>query len=392
MACGTPPPLADGLRVELERDATRGEFKWIVFTDGKRGSVGKLLAELKPPGAREGFVKSISLRPNFRGKGTGLVLLEQCKAFFRDELGCLAVALEAEEDMDRFGKLVALYEKAGFRVVGDPASFKLLYHDEETLRVVPMRCGLAASAGGAAEGQPSGRFSRAFAAAMVDECRRATRGNLTVWEALEEIDAVPKAVHAARTAASLGHADWVAFLAIVHCLGGVAARWNWDATGGSPAPVDASAAGSVTWLADVQADLSAFLTEEEHSLFEAGANAGAMAEEPHNPVARDPLQPVWSGNEYLFHVLSKNEASLPSVAADMVRLVGMAPLLAAEAYPPRVWSLDEPTLRWVNLFAQVCGQVESEWAQGIDCRTPSQHEIDRVRNLTNKFCFEPWAW
>jgi GNAT superfamily N-acetyltransferase len=257
------------LRVELQggADAAEGgggggggggahkpvELKWLIFAEGKRASLGKLVAEARRD-TREAFVKSIFLRPSLRGGGLSLALLEACKHYVRDELGCHALALEAEEDMARYGRLVALYERAGFRVLEGVTTFKMLYSGDETYRVVPMRCGLL----GASPAFAAFLFSFSGAARLAEEARSLARMELGVWDALQRLGppegALRRAVRFMGFAQDDGQPDWMQCLCLVEGLGRLQREWLWQALEGNslreametdvPAPAPAPAEGT----------------------------------------------------------------------------------------------------------------------------------------------------
>ncbi|GBG32523.1 Inositol oxygenase [Hondaea fermentalgiana] len=395
-AVALPPNL------RVERQECGKEVKWLVFHEDKRGAQGKLVAQLHECGAageptraeeRQGFIKAVSVRPKLRGQNVALALLEMCKDFMRDHLGYCCVLLEAEEDMARFGKLVGLYERAGFEVVDMPngSSFKMLYNGDETYRVVPMRCNLRAQ-GGFLVSQMQ-RLSLVHALAKREATRSSTRCTISIWDALSRSGGLARATSRMRAAESCGHPDWVQFLALVQHLGAFSRQGDW----GQPvAAVEGADSLSDLWLAGMPATTAQAAQAgcEEASIKlmgEVEANSGDQTElqAPH----LDGVQPVWSDDEYLYTVFEKNACVLPSAFLHMLRFRRLDKLLQAGVYDKILGPGDRSALSWVHLYAQLWRNALLPAALALNSDDPaSEQDLLRAKMLARKFAPEPLAW
>ncbi|RHY80304.1 hypothetical protein DYB26_006483, partial [Aphanomyces astaci] len=121
-------------RLQFMEDTKARELKWVLFADGRRGAVGKLIFTLQAHNAAH--IKVIDIHPNFRRLGLSKVLFLACMATLKQR-NIHELRLEAEEDTRRHHKLVALYQDWGFSVKQN-AKILFLYNDTESFRKVPM--------------------------------------------------------------------------------------------------------------------------------------------------------------------------------------------------------------------------------------------------------------
>ncbi|CAI5715988.1 unnamed protein product [Hyaloperonospora brassicae] len=125
---------ATRFRLQFVDDRRTKELRWVLFASSQRGAVGKLIFTLEK--SATAHVKSLTVDPAFRGVGLARVLylatlatLEKCHV--------QVLYLEAEEDSNRYGKLVGLYQGWGFTELPD-SNVLYLYNGNECLRKVPM--------------------------------------------------------------------------------------------------------------------------------------------------------------------------------------------------------------------------------------------------------------
>ncbi|DAZ94027.1 TPA: hypothetical protein N0F65_001458 [Lagenidium giganteum] len=139
-ALGARVPLTEVVssarfRVEFTHDARARELRWVLFTNGRRGAIGKIIFTLENC-AQSAHIKSIVVNKEYRGLGLARVLYMACVSTLQ-ELHVPELHLEAEEDTRRHGKLVGLYREWGFAEKPD-AKVLFLYNDTECFRKVPM--------------------------------------------------------------------------------------------------------------------------------------------------------------------------------------------------------------------------------------------------------------
>ncbi|CAI5739057.1 unnamed protein product [Peronospora destructor] len=121
-------------RLQFTDDRRTKELRWVLFASTQRGAVGKLIFTLQKNGTAH--VKSVAVNPAFRGLGLARVLYLATLATL-EEKQVRALYLEAEEDSNRFGKLVGFYQGWGFSEM--PEGNRLfLYNGSDCLRKVPM--------------------------------------------------------------------------------------------------------------------------------------------------------------------------------------------------------------------------------------------------------------
>ncbi|ETV94269.1 hypothetical protein, variant 1 [Aphanomyces invadans] len=127
-------------RLQFMEDTRAKELKWVLFTEGRRGAVGKLIFTLEA--GNSAHIKVIDIHPNYRRLGLSKVLFLACMATLKQR-NIHELCLEAEEDTRRHRKLVSLYEEWGFSVKQN-AKILFLYNDTESFRKVPMALSLSA--------------------------------------------------------------------------------------------------------------------------------------------------------------------------------------------------------------------------------------------------------
>ncbi|KAF0718505.1 Aste57867_1649 [Aphanomyces stellatus] len=127
-------------RLQFMEDAKAKELKWVLFTEGRRGAVGKLIFTLEPNNSAH--IKVIDINSNYRRLGLSKVLFLACMATLKQR-NIHELVLEAEEDTRRHQKLVGLYEEWGFTVKQN-AKILFLYNDTQSFRKVPMMLSLEA--------------------------------------------------------------------------------------------------------------------------------------------------------------------------------------------------------------------------------------------------------
>uniref|UniRef100_A0A7S2RE40 Inositol oxygenase n=1 Tax=Mucochytrium quahogii TaxID=96639 RepID=A0A7S2RE40_9STRA len=351
----------DGIRIEFAQSEVGHEYKWLVFHQSKRGSIGKLLAEYKctDEGPNpDAFIKTISVRNAFRGRNLAIKLLETCKTYLSEDLGCTGVCLEAEEDMSRHGKLVGLYKSAGFKVIPGIKDFKLLYHGDEMYRVVPMRCELRPSDQAIV---PWDVLSFSFAMELQNEVIQGEmRECLNVWEMLERFELVNFAKKARSVCLSHGHPDWLQFLVILQLLAVVNEKLTWDSIGGKT-------------FTDKLDTVEFTNIQEPTSEQFVGLHRG---------------QPVWNNDEYLYHVMMKNSLQLPRVALWMVRFRRMSNALEAGLLDGMMNGEDQTMVNWISLFSSLVGELGT---------CPQEDDIEgcgerSMRQLLMKFSPSPIEW
>ncbi|RHX98141.1 hypothetical protein DYB36_005994 [Aphanomyces astaci] len=128
-------------RLQFMEDTKARELKWVLFADGRRGAVGKLIFTLQAHNAAH--IKVIDIHPNYRRLGLSKVLFLACMATLKQR-NIHELRLEAEEDTRRHHKLVALYQDWGFSVKQN-AKILFLYNDTESFRKVPMALSVSAA-------------------------------------------------------------------------------------------------------------------------------------------------------------------------------------------------------------------------------------------------------
>ncbi|CAK4608719.1 hypothetical protein AeMF1_010385 [Aphanomyces euteiches] len=126
-------------RLESIEDTRAKELKWVLFTEGRRGAIGKLIFTIDPT-TQVAHVKVIDIQAKYRRVGLSKVLFLACMATLKKR-NVHELTLEAEEDTRRHHKLVGLYEEWGFSVKQN-AKILVLYNDTESFRKVPMALSL----------------------------------------------------------------------------------------------------------------------------------------------------------------------------------------------------------------------------------------------------------
>ncbi|OQR92997.1 inositol oxygenase [Achlya hypogyna] len=121
-------------RLQFIEDVRAKEMKWVLFTDSRRGAIGKLIFTLEANNSAH--VKVIDIHQNYRNMGLSKILFLACMATLAQR-NVHELCLEAEEDTRRHKKLVGLYESWGFSVK-ENAKILFLYNDTQSFRKVPM--------------------------------------------------------------------------------------------------------------------------------------------------------------------------------------------------------------------------------------------------------------
>mmetsp|Transcript_12630 Transcript_12630/g.24496 ORF Transcript_12630/g.24496 Transcript_12630/m.24496 type:complete len:389 (-) Transcript_12630:159-1325(-) len=378
--------LPDELRIERQEFSEAKEVRWLVFHASKRGAQGKLIAQLGSEDDRKGFIKAISVRPKYRGHNLTQKMLEMCKDFMRDDLQYDFVWLEAEEDMSRFGKLVALYESAGFRVIETGGPFKMLYNGDETFRVVPMGCELGLAVA-------KHLYTLAHALQRRETVRSSDSLFKSVWDVLTSTRGLAKAAKRMRLAESNGHPDWVQFLALIQHLGSLSSHASWEAAieNNSEKPL------SSVWLADLPPSASdAMAIGCGSDVIDALTQLGTSETRPPQPAPHsglESLQPIWNEDEYLYEVLHKNGCLLPHIGYQMLRFRRLDKFLQAGFYDEFLAASDRGLLMWIHRYSQLCSQSLEPAVCEIDLdEQVSASDLKRAQTISNKFALEPWAW
>ncbi|OQS00593.1 inositol oxygenase [Thraustotheca clavata] len=121
-------------RLQFTDDSRSKEMKWVLFTENRRGAIGKIIFTLEANNSAH--VKSIDIHQNYRSFGLSKILFFACMATLKQH-NVHELCLEAEEDTRRHHKLVGLYESWGFSVKQN-AKILFLYNDTQCFRKVPM--------------------------------------------------------------------------------------------------------------------------------------------------------------------------------------------------------------------------------------------------------------
>ena len=142
-ALGTAASVAVFSDMRVDATGSAGaEMKWCLFAKDVRGSVGKIVVDARDAEDRAAAkVVAVFVRAEYRGRGLGEALVRRAQAALFEN-GFETLALDAEENVELHGRLVALYERCGFVV--DPAR-RVTYEyngEHETYRKVPMVCDL----------------------------------------------------------------------------------------------------------------------------------------------------------------------------------------------------------------------------------------------------------
>mmetsp|Transcript_23345 Transcript_23345/g.41289 ORF Transcript_23345/g.41289 Transcript_23345/m.41289 type:complete len:361 (+) Transcript_23345:221-1303(+) len=348
--------VASNGSVRVELMTSEEELKWVVFAFGKTGSVGKLRASVKPKGSKEAWVDSIAIRPAYRKQGTGLLLLELCKAYVRDELGCEVLKLEADEEMSRTGKLVHFYIKAGFSICEGVTRFKLKYHGDETLRVVPMECPLVPKE------HDAKMFTAEFAMDMAMQVQQEERCKLSIVDALKLTNQLQLAFFFMQKAEEDGQPDWVQFLCLLQGLGHLQYLFSWR--GGHGNSLQRQSSGL---LVQPENDDLAFEASESDDTSKPSFENSQMPTTKH----------VWSPDEYLFHVMQKNCLRLPKVALDMVRYRSFA--------SDNMGDCEKSTIDFVQDFKRFCQNTASSYAANVAQQSNNESAVSRAELLSHKF-------
>ncbi|KDO31946.1 hypothetical protein SPRG_03162 [Saprolegnia parasitica CBS 223.65] len=121
-------------RLQFSEDVRAKELKWVLFTDTRRGAIGKLIFTLEAN--QSAHIKVIDINQNYRNMGLSKLLFLATTATLQAR-NVTELVLEAEEDTRRHKKLVGLYETWGFTVKPN-AKILFLYNDTQSFRKVPM--------------------------------------------------------------------------------------------------------------------------------------------------------------------------------------------------------------------------------------------------------------
>jgi ribosomal protein S18 acetylase RimI-like enzyme len=130
------------MRIEFSHcESGSDTVKWCLYSDDKKGSVGKLVLILDKK-MISATLSTIKIDEKYRGKGFANDLIVRMKEYLIDE-GYDNVVLYAEEDMNKFGKLVNFYKTFGFIVMSKGTKFQMIHHEDQIFRRVPMICKLS---------------------------------------------------------------------------------------------------------------------------------------------------------------------------------------------------------------------------------------------------------
>ena len=228
--------------LEVRTVESADAVKFTLFVPPKRASIGKLIAttrfvEHAAGRVETALIENVAVSLKFRGNGFGEYLLELCKVYFKQR-HISHFALEAEEDMARYGKLVRFYEVNGFQVSRPEAKPKLLYNGDQTLRVVNMEQVLQEP-----HEEPSGmpstsslpRFmSLRFAETMLQETLTHTRSRLTMKDALllaEKLrpGVIARGVWLAMALEDGEHPEWLQAVGLIYGVGVIQGSFAWEA-------------------------------------------------------------------------------------------------------------------------------------------------------------------
>jgi GNAT superfamily N-acetyltransferase len=238
-------------RVEFYDGAT--ELKWCLFVDGKRGSIGKLITTILSHFVSESLtakIKSLFIKPQYRGLSLGLVLLDKCLRHLSSH-GFVAVSLDAEEEVTRHGKLVSFYEGCGFAVTAPLAKPRLMYNGDQCLRVIPMDCRLPhcltkrhcdvdsmREAHCIVDDERSllhvlrMRHTLRFVQRMEEECMGVSRAAMSLVEAMlacgsADPDFLARRLACMRFAKAAGQPDFVQLAVLIFSLGQIQRQFEW---------------------------------------------------------------------------------------------------------------------------------------------------------------------
>ncbi|CAK4666454.1 unnamed protein product [Aphanomyces euteiches] len=87
-------------RLESIEDTRAKELKWVLFTEGRRGAIGKLIFTIDPT-TQVAHVKVIDIQAKYRRVGLSKVLFLACMATLKKR-NVHELTLEAEEDTRRY--------------------------------------------------------------------------------------------------------------------------------------------------------------------------------------------------------------------------------------------------------------------------------------------------
>ena len=97
----------ESLEAYCEKLSKHANF-YVGITDGETFGIGVFYSNNKQ--SKEGYITLIGLKPEFRGKGYGTVLLEKCEQIARTD-GMVSMILEVDNDNTA---AVSFYKKNGY--------------------------------------------------------------------------------------------------------------------------------------------------------------------------------------------------------------------------------------------------------------------------------------
>mmetsp|Transcript_5121 Transcript_5121/g.6690 ORF Transcript_5121/g.6690 Transcript_5121/m.6690 type:complete len:455 (+) Transcript_5121:376-1740(+) len=282
----------------IEAYSSGKEVKWSLFATGKRASIGKIIVQLIPcceehfdlhnsqverassfdSECKDGsshrsesetdifmtdcnvnmntetvschrapyiFVENVFIDKRFRGRNLSSYMLQYCKSYFiglnKSRWYYRYIELEAEEDMDHYGKLVDLYLRNGYQVLygSDSKEFKVLYNGEQTFRVVPMRNflfkpeplifpltnGVSSKLDNREElGDMKELHTFDFVQSMKEETVKRSRLKMTISDALIYLNelfpgSLRRATAISQEIEAAGHPEWLQFVGLIMGVG-----------------------------------------------------------------------------------------------------------------------------------------------------------------------------
>ena len=254
------------------------ELKWCIFTKGLRGPIAKIIVDTRQLTLQVennepiAHIVNVFVRPEFRGKKLGEHLVRLAQMAMREN-GFVWLTLEAEENVENHGRLVALYERCGFHIYPVADKYPMEYNGDECFRKVPMRCKLpdvsfpfeqeqqqqqhydaiesppsmltttttTGTNGSSSSSSIAPLISKFASVQFVEEMKReslqllqACSLNVDVINALDYIDQhiapgiMEQAFRTGLLVRSLGHPDWMELAGYLRHLGRIQEKWtNW---------------------------------------------------------------------------------------------------------------------------------------------------------------------
>mmetsp|Transcript_7177 Transcript_7177/g.9349 ORF Transcript_7177/g.9349 Transcript_7177/m.9349 type:complete len:427 (+) Transcript_7177:375-1655(+) len=393
--------------------------KWSLFKEGKRGSIGKVIVQLRPccdfhfaqhnelignvdveskvseqhstavsfsRCEEEPFVflENVFVDRKFRGRNLATLMLKHCADYFfrlnQVHWFYQYIELEAEEDMDQFGKLVDLYLRNRYQVFRNSHAkeFKVLYNGDQTFRVVPMRKYLfkpvslnAYKIASGLRSCPETKQSIDMVSRLRIETCKNNRLRMTMLEAMQFVNecypgTLEKASRVSKVLREEGHPEWLQTVGFILSVGLLQNRLIWQMS-----------------FEDKKDIGSGFLPEWAHEDF---SSLWKIDYESGSGLAPEM---IWSCYEYLFTVLTgvrknRKALSIPEEGLFAIRY------FKVNYTQPEVSDQAKEVQFWVQTLRNADEKAEKE-LKTVQVHEPAQ--VSKVdEQLLTRFCPDIIAW